>query len=435
MRSLYLRIAVVFAIALVFCVAAMWIVSVKFWGRTVGDFFASSMRYQQQQAIKAYEAGGPQQLATYLAETDAAFRGDRYLTDAKGRDLVTGVDRSSMLRFEHSIFGGPKRKNGKVTIPRRSGDGRYYFVVVATPPISLISFVPYFIIIVLVTAALAWGLSLGIVAPLLKVAGTVERFGRGDLSARIATKRKDEIGTVARSFDSMAERIQTLLAAERRLLQDVSHELRSPLARLSFATALMKDAKDPDAAIERVKREVDRLSGMVSTLVDMASAEGDFTSLKRQRIDAKELVNDIVEVSAIEAEGHHVRIENTTESSAPVEGDPELLRRAVENVLRNAIRYSPRNGSVSVHTKAEDGAVTIAVRDYGPGVPEDKLPNIFNPFYRVEDARESTSGGVGLGLSIARRAVLLHHGTIRAENAVPGLLVQMTIPIAQPQSH
>src|SRR5205085_2648592 len=112
------------------------------------------------------------------------------------------------------------------------------------------------------------------------------------------------------------------------------------------------------------------------------------------------------------------------------EGDPELLRRAIENVVRNAIRYSPSEGSVSLRTAVVDGAVTVSVRDQGPGVPEDKLAYIFNPFYRVEDAREASNGGVGLGLSIARRAVLLHHGSIRAQNTTPGLTVQISIPVA-----
>ena len=313
---------------------------------------------------------------------------------------------------------------------KTSEDGSFHLVVIAPPPLSLVRFLPFFLLVATLIALLGWLLSIGIVSPLHRVAITVDRFGQGDLSARVNSRRKDEIGNLGRSFDSMAERIETLLTAERRLLQDVSHELRSPLARLSFAAELMKEAQDPIAAAARVRREVDRLTGLVSTLIEMTSAEGDPTTRKMQHVPISELVRQIVEDSALEAKAYKVDIEADLQSSAVVEGDPELLRRAVENVLRNAIRYSPNDSSVKLKLAEEDGLVVIAVRDYGPGVPEDKLTRIFDPFYRVSDSRSSADGGVGLGLSIARRAILVHHGQIEARNVSPGLEVSLRIPAA-----
>jgi signal transduction histidine kinase len=192
----------------------------------------------------------------------------------------------------------------------------------------------------------------------------------------------------------------------------------------------MKEAEDPIAAASRVRREVDRLSTLVSTLLEMTSVEGDPSSRKTQHVMMSELVQRIVDDCALEAHALQVRIEADLRTAASVEGDPELLRRAVENVLRNAIRYSPDQSVVSVKLADDHGLVTISVRDRGPGVPEDKLTHIFDPFYRVSDSRDSANGGVGLGLSIARRAILVHRGEIRATNAQPGLKVTMVIPAA-----
>jgi two-component system sensor histidine kinase CpxA len=397
--------------------------------RTTGDFFKGSMKLQMLQATRTYESGGPSALAAYLNEVDATLKGQRYLTDARERDLVTGEDRSALRRTEPGWFVFPPLRKGQFVIVESSADGRYRFVTVAPPPISLAVFLPYFVIAALLVALLGVWLSLGIVSPLHKLASAVDRFGQGDLSARADGTRGDEIGKVARSFNAMAERIATLLTAERRLLQDVSHELRSPLARLSFAAELMKDAHDSEAALSRMRREIKRLAGLVGTLLEMTSAEGDPTSRKSVLMLLSPLVKEIVDDCSFEAAAHQVQISSTIGSQNLVAGDPELLRRAIENIVRNAIRYAPKDSAVEV--KLEDCAtgVAIRVRDYGPGVPEEMLGRIFDPFLRVEESRDGHEGGVGLGLSIVRRVVQLHHGQVRAGNAVPGLWVEMLLPI------
>lgn len=430
MRTLYFRITVTFTVGLLFCLVALTWFSIYLSRRTTGEFFEGSARLQLQQARRAFETGGPQALKGYLDEVDTVLRDQRYLVDNHGRDLVSGATRPDLHQTEFNIFGLPKTLNGKLTIITWSNDGRYALVLVVTPPLGMIWFLPFFGITGLLLIALAWQLSSGIVAPLLKVAATVERFGRGDLSARLASRRKDEIGRVSRAFDGMAERIETLLTAERRLLQDVSHELRSPLARLSFATELMKNAPDQEAAAARVQREVERLTRLVQTLIEVTSAEGDPASRKREKVDIAALLQEIVEDCAFEVKVRDVHIEAVSTSQAIVEGDLELLRRAIENVLRNAIRYSPEHTSVAVELAEKGENVTVTIRDLGPGVPEDKLARIFDPFFRVSDSRDSADGGMGLGLSIARRAIFVHHGQIHAENASPGLKVTLTVPLS-----
>jgi two-component system sensor histidine kinase CpxA len=293
-------------------------------------------------------------------------------------------------------------------------------------------YIPYYGLILFAVAILCWPLAMNIGAPLRTLANVVDRFGQGDLSIRLRLARRDEIGNLARSFDRMADRIETLLVAERRLLQDVSHELRSPLARLSFAAELARTAPDHDVAIARVKKEVSRLSELVGTLLEVTRNEGDPSSRSRASFFLDELVREVVEDCIVENVDRGCRVTLPAADPIALVGDRELMRRAVENVLRNAIYYSPAESEVEVTVRRVSEHVHIGVRDRGPGVPDELLPKIFQPFFRVDDSRNGSTGGLGLGLSIALRAVRLHNGEIRAKNANPGLLVEIDLPSEKP---
>jgi two-component system sensor histidine kinase CpxA len=278
-------------------------------------------------------------------------------------------------------------------------------------------------------ALVCWVLAINIASPLRVLARTVDRFGGGDLSVRVNSKRKDEIGELSRAFDRMAERIGTLLTAERRLLQDISHELRSPLARLSFAAELIRTAEDRDAAVARLKKEIGRLADLVGGLIQVTRAEGDPTASNAEDLRLDELLDEIVEDCQMEAEARGCHIALESQPKIAMRGDRELLRRAIENVVRNSIRYTPGGGAVDVKLGATRDAARICVRDYGPGVPQDVLPKIFQPFFRVDDSRDTSTGGVGLGLAIAYRAIGIHHGRLWAENVKPGLMVWIELPL------
>jgi two-component system sensor histidine kinase CpxA len=156
-------------------------------------------------------------------------------------------------------------------------------------------------------------------------------------------------------------------------------------------------------------------------------AEGDPAALRLEPIRLDEVLRDLVDDCSVEAKAQDCRLELTASQPVEIRGDAELLRRAIENVVRNAIRHAPPNTAVEV-SLVKDAGVSVTVRDYGPGIPEEHLPHIFDPFYRVDTARSRSSGGVGLGLAIARRAVELHKGRITARNCNPGLLVEIAIP-------
>jgi len=383
---------------------------------------------QIEDALDALHRGGPAEAAAYLARLNRSLGATHYLTDGAGVDVVTGEDRSALLHAPRPFFG-PPRAGDDIVVIEPSADGQNRLIILAPPPISRTAFLPYLALIVGVIGVFCWFLARDIVTPVRTLAGAVERFGRGDWGTRVGVSRRDEIGQLSHAFNEMGGRIETLLTAERRLLQDLSHELRSPLARLNIAIELARTAEDRDAAATRLQKEVDRLTSLVGSILEVTRAEGDPASRRSETIAIEALLRDVAQTCQLEAEARGCHLVVRAHTSRTLQGDAELLRRAVENVVRNAIRYAP--AGTDVELRAEEGAkdLAITVRDAGSGVPDEFLPRLSQPFFRVEDARDySPAGSVGLGLSIANRAVQLHRGTLVAENAHPGLRVTLTFP-------
>jgi signal transduction histidine kinase len=241
--------------------------------------------------------------------------------------------------------------------------------------------------------------------------------------------RKDDLGLLAADFDTMAERVRSLLESKQQLLRDVSHELRSPLARLQIALSLAQRGA-PNAAehLARIGREADRLEQLIGRALMLVRLERPGV-IATERIDAGALLEEIAADVAIEADARELRVDRSIAGALEVAGDREVLRSAFENVLRNAVRYSPAGSQVMLRARRSGNSVEILIEDQGPGVPEKDLALIFEPFYRVDAARDRAEGGEGLGLAIAARAVALHQGTIEASNrAAGGLAVRIVLP-------
>ena len=434
MKSLFAKILLWFWFTLAITVVGSAFISALNVNENASDERAPVARlvtFQLEEARSAYEIGGRPGLQAFLDTLHRVYDARGILTDETGRDLLTNQDRSELMRRARLPYFYQIFRTGDAMVARAADDGRYWFFFIV-PRVRVGSWflLPEHIFVMAAGVLLCYWLALYLTSPVRKLEKAVERFGRGDLSARVGSNRSDELGQLARTFDRMAGRIETLLTAERRLLQDISHELRSPLARLGVAVELARSGDDANLALDRIQKESDRLNALVGQLLQVTRAEGDPSSLGHAPLRLDELVRQLVEDSSMEAAAHGCELKYEKREPVTVAGDSELLRRAVENVIRNAIRHAPRKTAVEVSLARDDGKAVVGVRDQGSGVPEEALPRLFDAFYRVEGDRDRASGGIGLGLSIARRAMELHKGSIRARNARPGLEVEMELPVA-----
>jgi two-component system sensor histidine kinase CpxA len=272
----------------------------------------------------------------------------------------------------------------------------------------------------------------------VRLRAATQRLAAGDLTARAGVSRTrghDEIAELVRDFDAMAERLENLVNAQSRLLKDISHELRSPLARLNVALGLVRQRTGPEAqsTLDRIEQEAERLNEMIGRLLTLARLEGGAEAMDAIPVDLGELVAEVAADADFEAQDRRCHVECVIANDCAVRGDPNLLRSAIENVVRNATRYTREGTDVHVHLECGPGTsrteAIIRVTDSGPGVPEDSLDKLFRPFYRIDDARGRQTGGVGLGLAITERAVRLHGGTVRAANRPEGgLIVEIRLP-------
>jgi signal transduction histidine kinase len=386
---------------------------------------------QLESARNDLERGGEPALAKYLTSLNDLFGGAHYLLDARGKDLVSGADRSAMLPAPPAVKSRTAT-HSHWEITHQSQDGRFWFAAEGQDrPPRIWSFLPYYFLVIGATGILCWIAAAGVISPIRRIATSIALFGQGNLNVRVETDRDDEIGQLGRSFNEMAERLERLITSERRLLGDISHELRSPLARLKFALKLARTGPNPALALERVERDVNRIASLVSDIVEINVVEDDPALQETREICVRDIIDELVRDCSLEAEARGCTIEVCGNVCGQVRGNPELLRRAVENVLRNAIRYSPEKSPIELTLEETAEEARIVIRDFGPGVPEEAITRIFDPFFRVEEARNLNGGGSGLGLSIAKRAVNVHHGSIWAENVKPGLRVAIAIPLTQ----
>lgn len=260
--------------------------------------------------------------------------------------------------------------------------------------------------------------------PLERLRRATQHIAAGDLTQRVVPSmrgRRDEIAELAGAFDKMAERLEKVFSAQRQLLSDVSHELRSPLARLQVALGLARQRSNGQAEkeLDRIELEIERLNELVSHLLEFSRLQAGVDAAHIEQVDIRELLEGLIEDAQFEAESKDCKVRLRTSFPAIVKANATLLYSAIENVVRNAIKYTKRGTAVEISMLADAGneqGIIIQVRDHGPGVPNEMLPHLFEPFTRVEKARDRLSGGYGLGLAIADRAIRLYGGDITARN-------------------
>ncbi|MCA9664816.1 MAG: HAMP domain-containing protein [Myxococcales bacterium] len=408
-------------------------------------------------AVEAYERGGRGELDTALSRIEKLTGAKAYLVDRGGRELSGRTLPARVAEVARSVlregagerrFVGQKRFFARPT--RGKGGARYVYVNVAPPQRGLLRVVlpehaekVLLVLAILLGALVCYLLARHLSAPISTLRRATQRLAEGDLSARVDTsarRRVAEIAELAHDFDRMAERVESLVGAQRELLQNVSHELRSPLARLRVALELARqrggagDEAKAAEALDRIERETERLDQLIGLLLTLSRLESRTETLARERVDIGALLREVVADARYELRGTRsiaIEVEHAKGADAEalvVRGAPSLLRSALENVVRNALRYTDDGTEVSVRVE-DRGALHVCVRDHGPGVPEDELESIFAPFVRVSAARERDSGGAGLGLAVTRRAIEAHGGEVSARNARGGgLAVEIVLP-------
>lgn len=364
---------------------------------------------------------------------------------------VTAEERArweSRTRFENGArerFGSRQQRREELGLSRRDGDhgdrtlGRARWWLHRTPVAPLAVLIASLVF----SAILAWSIS----RPIRSLHAAFDAVAQGRLDTRVAPRmgaRRDEIGDLGDGFDRMAERLERLLAAQRRLLHDVSHELRSPLARLQVAVGLARqNPQKLDATLDRIEREATRVDELVGELLTLSHLEAGTAANRRERLDLVELVAGIADDARFEAQAAGRDVRFATRAGSPGEVWAEVLaeplHRAVENVIRNAVKFTAEGTTVEVEAglagsagggPTSEGRFVVTVADHGPGVPAGELAAIFEPFHRGDNRPQAA--GFGLGLAIARRAVEIHHGSIHAANRTDGtgLVITISLPLA-----
>jgi len=406
------------------------------------------------QVAQAYEQGGPSNLRRFEQEHERALHDHVFLFDPDGNEL-SGRDVPAWARAlasgnqnKESVLWGSfisdLRVSQSVTTPsgnryamvlERSVGPHLFFNPNRTPGLGML-------IAVLTSGLVCFLLARYLTSPVARLRAATQRLAAGDLTARaggLRSRRGDEIAELVRDFDGMAGRIEGLVNAQSRLLNDISHELRSPLARLNVALGLARQRsnKEAEGAINRIELEANRLNELIGRLLVLARMEGGAEVPTNSPIHLGELVRDVVKDAEFEAQGRKCQVRCEITEDAVVLGNAQLLHSAIENVVRNAMRYTAEGTQVEIRLEQIDTAngvdALIRVIDEGPGVPEESLDKLFRPFYRLDDARVRQTGGVGLGLSITERAIRLHQGSVRAANRPGGggLVVELRLPVSR----
>src|SRR5689334_19187619 len=451
-RSLYLKIFIWFWVAMIIINVATFAIFALTRPTPVRRSWRDLTQVgpNAQRAAEIYEQSGVAGLTAALQATEKSSGVSATFFDENGKELSGRtvppgaselIARAAESRdIEFNVEG----RDTLVARPVVSAKGQHYTYVahIPRPPfqLSLQTQVLRLLVILVIGGIFCFWLSRYLTTPLLKLRVTTNELAEGNLGARVAKKlarRRDEVGQLGRDFNGMAERLESMVQAQQRLLGDISHELRSPLARLGVALGLARQRSGPEAngALDRIERESDSLNEMISQLLELTRLESGTDGRKRTDIDLAGLLHDVVADADFEARSVNRSVRIIKSESCSINGVEELLRSAIENVVRNAVRFTPEGTAVEVALRRQNGYVdhfaVISVRDHGNGVPEDALEKIFRPFYRAEDARDRQSGGgTGLGLAITERAVRMHGGEIAAANAPDGgLSVEMRLKL------
>jgi len=458
MRSLFIKIFLWFWLATIFIIGAtlvlMSLISpyspVRGEGRQV-----RRLAREGQSAIRILQQQGPEALRAFLDQRERRPGVRYFLFDENSEALAGSHPPSDMKdladRAKESGVTEFKRLDKTILLAQSvyGNDDRYYIIAAELPQRPRFSpfwrylnprFLSIRLLVIFIVASifcswLAWYLT----APVRRMRTVTQQIAAGDLKSRVGSyfgSRRDELSDLGHDLDLMAERIESLIFAQSRLLRDISHELRSPLARLNVALELARQSSGKEAgeSLDRIEREAKRLNELIGQLRTLTLLESGAEEMDKRSQDLALIVKRIAEDADFEARNRKRSVNLAMNENITIKGSEELLHRALENVVRNAVRYTAEGTEVEISLQRQKSAgkenAVFTVRDHGRGVPQSALDLIFQPFYRISDARDRLSGDMGIGLSITDRAARLHGGTVKAENHPEGgLLITVTLPL------
>ena len=450
MHSLFVRIFVLFGLAMALIVGASIATTFTI---AAHEFEQMDPQHRPNAAIQASEMldqGGIGGLKNWLqANKNALPDRDLFIIGPEGRDILgrhlneAAERRLDTINRDLASPGGrtpsgnyrPSRAAPQIvaadgtlytvmSVPRRPS----IFGALSLPPISL----TILAIALSVSAVTSWWLAQHLSAPIRRIQEGARALASQNLDVRVSDgleDRKDEVAVLARDFDAMADQLRANRSATTQLLRDISHELRSPLARMRVALGL---ARQPPAdmvrQLDRMEREIERLDAMISQVLKLARLHGEESHIQKESFDLDEVIEEVVRDANFEGAVKHCTVNVQGATRAAIFGNRELLRSAIENVLRNAVRYSPTQAPVDLSVDHAAPGLKIAIVDHGPGVPPADLERIFEPFYRVAESRDRDSGGEGIGLAITAQVMKAHGGSARARNTPGGFEVLLCLP-------
>ncbi|MGH8177656.1 MAG: ATP-binding protein [Steroidobacter sp.] len=446
MRSLFLRIFLAFWAAMLLVLLSTAAVA---WYRLT-QYQAIDINQLATEAAARLEKDGLPGLREWIAESERKYVGRNiYIVDYTGVDIL-GRDLSDRLqgyvrRLERAGLltkGVPRDREPDPLLltPQFVGDDDAVYTVMAEAPgwpLSVLRTSDVRLLLLafalVISGVVCWWLARYVSKPVERLQSSARSLAAGNLEARVGeefSRRKDELGVLARDFDTMADHVRMLLASKEDLLRGMSHELRSPLARLRVASGLARrPGADLGRQLDRIELEAERLDTLIGQMLQFSQLRAVEPSLPREPLELSSLLMEVVEDARLEASAANKSVEWTPGESVLIESDHGLMRSAIENVLRNAVRFTKPSSAVKVTLGLERRKALIAIEDGGPGVPEAELERIFEPFYRVAESRDRDSGGTGLGLAITGRIVRLYGGEVRAQNVIDGgLRVEIRLP-------
>jgi two-component system sensor histidine kinase CpxA len=416
-------------------------------------WLTQSLDSYAQTAAELYEHGGVTALNHFLDDIRIGSGIDGAFLDRQGKNLGSQAlpahtqDVQSQARSSGQT--AYDRHNWTAAVAVSGRQGRYIFVAHVQPwrrrtlafnsqlEFSPLSMLARTVGGLLVATLLCLFMARYLTRPIRTLQAVTRRIAAGDLAARatpLLGNRHDELSELALDFDLMAEKVHTLIERQSTLLRDISHELRSPLARLTLSSELVR--RGDTGAASRMDDDIHRLEQLISELLTLSRIEASDQATRKDVVNIGHMIRQVLLDAEFEGQPAHKDLIHTGQSDLAVVGDPNLLQRCIDNVIRNAVRYTPPNTTIEVNLNREDSpgaasAAVIRIIDEGPGVPAEALPHLFEPFFRVSAARSHQDGGTGLGLSISQRIVALHGGRIEAANRPEGgLEVVISLPLA-----